>query len=168
MPEADREWLNQELSKRNFSGYQELADLLQERGFEISHAAVHRHGQKLERRLQAIKTSTEAARLIADAAPDRADHRSAAVMSMIQTSLFNALVDLQEAEEKTELDQKMKLLNGAAISFSMLAKASLAQKKWADDIATKLDALAKENGKKGEPWITPEQVERIKKVVYGL
>jgi hypothetical protein len=38
--------------------------------------------------------------MIADAAPDDSDMRSAAVLSLVQTELFNALVALQEADNE--------------------------------------------------------------------
>ncbi len=170
MPTEVRDWLDKALIDRSFSGYKELEALMKERGFDISHAAIHRHGQKLERRLMAIKTSTQAAKLIAEAAPDEADHRSAATMALIQTSLFDALVDVQEAEETADPAKKIKLLNGAAIAFSMLTKSSLAQKQWEDKIKVKLDALEKQaNQQSGEKKaITLEVVQAIRKEVYGV
>lgn len=170
MPPAVRDWLDKALIDRSFSGYKELEALMKEKGFDISHAAIHRHGQKLERRLQAIKTSTEAARLIAEAAPDQADHRSAATTALIQTSLFDALVDVQEAEETLDPVKKVKLLAGAAAAFSLLAKSSLAQKQWEDKLKTKLDALEKaaeqETGEKKS--ITLDVLNMIRKEVYGV
>lgn len=47
---------------QGFTGYQALEDWLRGQGLEISKSAIHRHGQKIERRMSAIKASTEAAR----------------------------------------------------------------------------------------------------------
>ncbi len=55
-----------------------------------SRAAIGRYGQKLERRLTAIKASTEAARLISEHAGDSQDARSEALTALVQTELFEA------------------------------------------------------------------------------
>ncbi len=169
MPPDVREWLERALIDSGFSGYKELEALVKSRGFDISHAAIHRHGQKLERRLAAIKASTEAAQLIAKAAPDSADDRSAAVISMIQTSLFDALMDLQEAE-LMPADEKIPILAKAAQGFAKLAQSSLLQKQRADEVRARLDAMEaaarKETGEK-KRW-TLEILRDIRQNVYGV
>ena len=57
-----------------------------------SRAAVHRYGQKLERRLAAIRASTEAAKLIRAQAGDDLDARSEALTAMIQSELFESII----------------------------------------------------------------------------
>lgn len=168
MPPEVRAWLEQALIDRNFSRYKELEALMKERGFDISHASIHRHGVKLERKLNAIKASTETAKLIAESAPDVADNRSAAVISLIQTGLFDALLDLQEAEETEDPGKKIKLLGGAAVAFAKLATASVQLKRWQDEVIAKLASLQKDGPKKGEPWLTPDAFEHIKRMVYGI
>lgn len=170
MPDEVRVWLEKALIDRKFSGYQELEDLMREKGIDISRGSIHRFGQKLERRLNAIKDSTEAAQLIAAAAPDEADNRSAAVMALIQTQLFNAMVDLQELEETKDPEKRLKILNGVSISFSMLAKSSLAQKKRDDEIKAKFAALeakaqAQQGKKKG---LDLETIKMIRETIYGV
>lgn len=167
MPPQDRDWLNAELASRGFADYEELSNLLKARGYEISHAAVHRHGQQLQRRLEAIQTSTEFAKAIVDAAPDQADKRSEALISLVQTGMFNAIVDFQEADLTNDPVKKVKLYNNAAIGLSMLVKSSLAQKQWADEVAAKLDELAKNSGKNGVPKLDPATIQYIRQNVYG-
>ncbi len=82
---------------QGFCGYEEIANILQERGYNVSKSSVHRYGQKLNK-LAAVQASTQAAMMIADAAPDDSDMRSSAVLSLVQTELFNALIALQESE----------------------------------------------------------------------
>lgn len=168
MPPDVRLWLEKALIDNGFSGYKELEALVKSRGFDISHAAIHRHGQKLERRLQAIRASTEAAKLIAESAPDDADHRSAAVISMIQTSLFDALMDLQEAE-LMPADEKIPILAKAAQGFAKLAQSSLLQKQRADEVRSRLDAMEaaarKETGDKKR--MTLEILHNIRQSIYG-
>lgn len=58
----DRAWLDAMLINNGFRGYQALENELRARGYEISRSALHRYGQPLQKRLMAIKASTEADR----------------------------------------------------------------------------------------------------------
>lgn len=138
LPEEDRKWLDSQLSARNFSGYEELETLLEERGYQIGKSSIHRYGQKLERKLAAIKASTQAAAAIAEAAPDDADLRSAAVISMVQTEVFDVLVQLQEAETQSDPGMRLMLLGSAARSIAELSRASVNQKKWQISMEAKI------------------------------
>ena len=51
LPEDVRRWLERALTESGFSGYNELESLLREQGYVISKSAIHRYGQKIERRL---------------------------------------------------------------------------------------------------------------------
>lgn len=131
-----RAWLDAELVKRGFGGYVDMEQkILAEHGVKIDHSTLHRYGEKLERKLAAIRASTEAARSIAEAAPDDADLRSAAVMSLVQTEIFDLLVKLQEASEE-DVDQvtRVKLLSHVAKNIAAMSRASIHQKKWATEI----------------------------------
>lgn len=170
LPEVIRAWLNAELAKRGFSGYVELEELLAQKGFEISKSAIHNYGQKLERKLAAIRASTEAARSIAEAAPDDADLRSAAVMSLVQTEIFDVLVNLQEASDE-DVDQvtRVKLLSHAAKNIATLSRASVNQKKWqiemrdrARDVADEVTNNARAAG------MSEETAELWRKKILGI
>ena len=71
-----------------------------------SRSALHRYGSKLDRRLTAIRASTEAAKLIQAHAGDDRDARSEALTAMVQTELFEAILALQEADEVGEDGEK--------------------------------------------------------------
>lgn len=153
--------LDRELVKRGFSGYDALETWLSGLGISISKSAIHRYGSALEQRLAAIKASTEAARLIADAAPDDADQRSGAVISMVQTEIFEILVALEEAADADPM-KKAKLL-------STLARVSVHQKRHELEIRQKTEAaadrvarLAKKGGLSGTT------VEQIKREILGI
>jgi hypothetical protein len=140
LPEAVRKWLDQALAQGNFSGYEQLEVELKNRGFQIGKSSIHRYGQKLERKLAAIKASTQAAAAIAEAAPDDADLRSAAVISLVQTEVFDVLVTLQEAEVETDPAERLKLLGQAAKSIAELSRASVNQKKWQTQVEAQVRA----------------------------
>lgn len=149
LPPELRDWLDQELVRRGFGDYTQLAaDLKREaaaRGqrAEVGKSAVQVYGKNLERRLSAIRASTEAARAIADAAPDDADQRSAAVISLIQTEIFDTLIQLQEAgDENVDPVQRAKILSNVAKNAATLSRASVNQKKHELEIRARVSAAA--------------------------
>jgi hypothetical protein len=143
MTPEQRQAFDAELIRRNFKDYDGLVGWLRDNGLEISRSAAYRHGSKLQRRLQAVRNSTEAAKLIAEAAPDDADLRSAAVISMVQSELFDVMVTLQDLDE-AEPGERVGLLKEAARSVLDMTKASVLQKQWAEKVRVKLQAAAKE------------------------
>ncbi len=169
LPIAIRRWLDTELSSNNFGEYELLAEELKKRGFDISKSAVHRYGQGLEKKLAAIKASTQAAAAIADAAPDDADLRSAAVISLIQTDVFDVLIRMQEADAETNPADRLKLLGGAAKSIAELSRASVNQKKWQSEVRSKIEAVASEvhqEAKKG--GLSDDVADKIRRHILGI
>jgi hypothetical protein len=132
-----------ELIKRNFKDYTGLVEFLATSGLEISRSSAYRHGSKLQRRLQNVRNSTEAARLIAEAAPDDADLRSAAVISLVQSELFDVMVTLQDLDE-AEPGERVGLLKECARSVLDMTKASVLQKKWKQEIELQIKREALE------------------------
>ena len=131
LPEPVRQALNCELNARNFSGYEALEDWLRDQGFEISKSAIHRYGQKIERRMAAIKASTEAAKLIVEAAGDDQDARSESVIALVQTEMFDSIIAIQEADDdELSASDRLGLMSKAAKNIATLARASVNQKKF--------------------------------------
>lgn len=172
LPADARSWLDGELVKRQFADYEELAALLAEQGFEISKSAVHRYGEKLERKLARIAASTDAAKAIAATTPDAEDARSAALIGLTQTELFDVLLTLQESTE-ADAPTRVKLLARAATSVARLTRASAAQKRFADEVrerlnqqksaaADKVAALGKKAG------LSPEVANQIRAQILGI
>lgn len=139
--------IEQELLKRNFKDYAGFADWLKDLGLEVSRTAAHRFGSKIQKRLQKVKDSTDAARMIADAVPDDTDSRSAAVISLVQSELFDVMVALQDLDEANPEDRVM-LLKEAARAIKDMTLASVSNKKFKNEIesavmAAQLDLLKK-------------------------
>lgn len=166
LPDSVRAELDARLVRRAFSDYHALAAWLGAQGYEIGKTAVHAYGQGLKRKLAAVKTSTEAVRLIAEAAPDEEDRRSEAIMALVQTDMFNMLVALQEAED-ADPHERVKLLGSAARAIADLSRASIAQKKHAAAVQAKLDALLTE-AQHGDNSLDIQTLQRIRSEVYGL
>lgn len=169
LPADIRAWLDAVLVANQFGGYIELEKALADKGISISKSALHRHGSKLERRLQAVKDSTEAAKALAAAATDDADDRSAAVMSMVQSDIFNILVDLQDSEDEVTPTDRLKLRARAATSIAELSRASVNQKKWmvevrakAEAAASKAESLARKGG------LSEQAAAEIRRAILGI
>jgi hypothetical protein len=168
MTAAQRAAFEAELIRRNFKDYDGLVVWLRENGLELSRSAAYRHGSKLQRRLQAVRNSTEAAKLIAEAAPDDADLRSAAVISMVQSELFDVMVTLQDLDE-AEPGERVGLLKEAARSVLDMTKASVLQKKWQQEMQAKVQAAAeKVTETVRAAGVSPETIEIIRRDVLGL
>ncbi|HCL5251796.1 TPA: DUF3486 family protein [Salmonella enterica] len=172
LPEDVRRWLERALTESGFSGYAELEALMRDKGFLISKSAIHRYGQKIERRFGAIRAATEAARMLTEGAADDQDARSEAVIALIQTELFESIVQLQEAEED-EIDPQVRvaLLSKVAKNVATLSRASVNLKKFQQDlrekIAAKMDALEAES-KSGSGRINAETLKRVREEIYGI
>lgn len=178
LPEDVRRWLERALADSNFSGYQALEDMLRERGFSISKSAIHRYGQKIERRFAAIKASTEAARFLTEGAADDQDARSEAVIALVQTELFESIVNLQEAgEEGIDPGERLGLLSSAAKNIATLARASVNQKKFRlaeqERIAREARAalIAEQEEKlqelRGSDGMSEQMESRIRRILLG-
>ena len=112
--------------RQRFPAAQQAGDL-------PSRAAVHRYGQKLEKRLSAIRASTEAAKIIRAELGDKEDARSEGLIAMIQSELFESIMTLQEAGEGDEaMDpaERVGLLSMAAKNIATLTSSSVRLKKF--------------------------------------
>ena len=169
LPPELKEWLDDALVKGNFSRYEQRAAELKARGADISKSGLHRYGTNLERRLGAIKASTEAARLIDRAAPDDEDQRSGAIISMIQTDMFNILLLLQESEAEKDPLKRAKLISAVAKNMATLTRASIFQKRHQTETRSKAktaaDAAAKIAQKGG---LSKSAVESIRSQILGI
>jgi hypothetical protein len=139
-----------------------------------SRSALSRYGQKLSRRLDAIKAGTEAARLIAEQAGDSQDARSEALTALVQTELFEAILNIQEADDPNlPAEKRVAMLSAAAKNIATLTRSSVNLKKFqaeAEERARaalieeqkgKLESLA-QNGA-----VSKEALEQFIRVVVG-
>ncbi len=127
LPTPVKEWLDKALCEAGFANYQLLADELRERGYEISKSSIHRYGQQFEERLAALKVASEQARAIVDTAPDNEGAMNEALMRLVQEKLFGVLQDI-------EVDPAKVNLASLAKSIAELGRASVTQKKFAEEV----------------------------------
>ena len=170
LPEAVRHEFERKLVENGFSDYTAIAEWLQEQGYEISRSAAHRYGQKVQRRFAAIKSSTEAARLIAEGAADEGAARSEALMAMLQTELFDALVQIGEmpSEELNAVD-RFGMMSEGAKKISGLISASTRLKEYQAKVKAKVAAAAEDVAKQAKKGgLSEEAAEAIRKQILGI
>lgn len=170
MPEPTRRWLERALMEANFSDYDQLEKLCKDNGIVLSRSAIGRYGQKIQRRFSAIKASTEAARMLTEGAADDQDARSEAVIALVQTELFESIVNLQEAgdEELSDAD-RITLLSKAAKNIATLARASVTLKRFQSEVRAKVQVVAETAAavaRKG--GLTVDAVESIRREILGI
>ena len=166
LPPALKAELERLLADRAHGGYEALAAWLKEQGYEISRSSLHRYDTRVQAVMSRIKASTEAARLLAQAAPDEADEHSAAVLRIVQSALFDALTRVAEASEETDPAEQVKVLSQAARAIAEASRASIGQKKWADEVREKLDQLERVASKAGKR-LDAETLKAVREGLYG-
>lgn len=145
LPADLREWLHKTFVERSFGEIEavteELNALMKQAGVAISigKSAVGVESQRVKRAQEAIKATTEAARVIAETSADPGDNRSAAAMAIVQSEVFELLLQIRESEEEQDPLVRLGVMNEAALGLSRLSRARVNQAQWAD----KLDARAK-------------------------
>lgn len=164
LPAALKAQLERLLADRSHGGYEALAAWLKEQGYEIGKSSLHRYDARVQRTMAAIRASTEAARQIVAAHPDDADEHSAAVIRMVQSRLFEALVGMHEAE--ADPAAQIKLLSGAARAIADASRASIGQKRWADEVRARLDAVEAAAGRAGKR-LDADTLRAIREGLYG-
>ena len=140
-----------------------------------SRSAIGRYGQKLERRLSAIRASTEAAKLIQAQAGDDKDARSEALTALVQTELFEAILALQEADDPdADPGERVGMLSAAAKNIATLTRSSVNLKKFQAEVeeATRKKLLAEQRarldalGQSGD--VDPAVLAKVIAAAYGL
>ncbi len=170
LPEEVRRWLERALTERGFSGYEELEALLRDKGYTVGKSSIHRYGQKIERRMAAIKASTDAAKLITEAAGDDQDARSEAVIALVQTEMFESIIAIQEAGDgELSAEDRLGLMSKAAKNIATLTRASIVQKQYkaavqakATEVADKAERLASKGG------LSDGAAAEIRKMILGI
>lgn len=154
LPAEIRKYLEAILLEKNFSGYEQVVLDVRALGEKLgvppedlpSKSAIHRFGSDLERRLQATKAATEAAVALNASAPDDEAQLSGAVLSMIQTDVFNIILKLREADDADPV-KRAKLLSAVGKDMATSGRAQIDLKRFKSEVNAKLkttaDAVAK-------------------------
>jgi hypothetical protein len=122
MPRDLKEKLDKLLSDGTFHSCRQLAKWLGDNGFEISHAAIHKYGQKFERRLDAVRMATEQARIVCGQFKDDDVQMQSALMRLVQTRLFEVLTAANEIEQGSANEEGATVATIAPVNITALAR----------------------------------------------
>ncbi|MDF1566210.1 MAG: DUF3486 family protein [Deltaproteobacteria bacterium] len=165
LPKSIQNWLKDELSDRNFSDYQEVTELLNERlekeGMEIqiSKTSLFRWSKKVEKENARLKWASEVAIRMQEALPDDKGALNDTLTRMMQTHLLELLMEL-------ELDSQTVDIYRLSKSIADLGRASVSQKKWEAEynqrIAAKLEELERAEG------LDAPTLAKVREEIYGV
>lgn len=137
LPDELADELDRRLVERKFSGYVSLSEWLnaelEKRGLEmrVSHAAIHRHGQKFADRLNSLQTATQMAKAIAEEAGDDEGALNTALLRLAQEKMFQLLLEFDEFENDEELRKAIPIiLQKVTRAIADMSRASVQQNKW--------------------------------------
>ncbi len=169
LPDDVRAELDRKLLGAGFGSYVELAAWLTERGHAIGKSAVGEYGKALQERLDSIRASTDAARQIAQAAPDDADERSNAIISLLQAEIFETLIVLQSAAKEADSTKRIAMLGSVAKNIATLTRASVTRNKWAVEVRQKVDAaIAAASKIASRGGLSADAVSEIRSAILGI
>lgn len=140
LPAELRKHLDQKLVEGFFSDYKGLEGWLRTQGFRISASALHRYGSAFERRIKTIGIATQQARALAEAAPDREGSMTDALARLVQEKIFAVLVEAEDIEDGQ--------LTRIARAIADPGRATISQKRWAEEMRQRLDAQKRAAGEK--------------------
>lgn len=175
LPADLRAWLHQAFVDRAFGDIVEITDelnaLCKQGGVAVTigKSAVGAESQRVKRAQEAIRATTEAAKLLADASRDDADARSEAVMALVQGETFEVMLQVSEARDESDPGKRMKMLASIGKSVSMLSRARVNQAKHRADVELRVKAAADSVAKMAKKGgLTVDQVNEIRASILGI
>lgn len=156
LPRDVQRELDRRLIDGSFSNYRGLAKWLGEKGFEISRGSLQRYGSSLEHSLARIKRVTEQAKSVVESgAGDRVGSLNDALVSLVQSHLFEALADADDIDETS--------LTRFARAIADLGRATVMQKRFAELMRQRLGAVGDVVGKQvARGGLSPEAASAIR------
>jgi Protein of unknown function (DUF3486) len=148
LPAEIREWLHKAFVERGFGDIvgitEELNGLMKQAGVAISvgKSAVGAESQRVKRAQDAIRATTEAARLIAETSPDVGDKRSAGAMAIVQSEVFELLLKVRESDDIEDPVERLGVMSEAALLLSRLSRSRVYQSRWDQEVDAKAKAAA--------------------------
>jgi hypothetical protein len=159
LPRSIRSDLDEEIIHCLFGVYTGIAEWLSERRYKVSRNAAHRYGRKLKAKHEEIKRSVEHAVALAEAIKDDGGDLGNPLTALVQTKLYNVLVDGVESSDLPEL----------ASAAAQISRAGVDAKKWrleakerAFKAAGKAEKIAKSGG------LSREAAQEIRKQILGI
>jgi len=162
LPKAIREELDEKLVEQGFQGYEELAEWLDEKGFDISKSSVHRYGQEFEDRLEALRIATAQAKEITEQVGDDEGALGDALTAVVQEKAFGLLTSMEMEEQEVEFTSLMN-------AIARLQKASVKQKKFRQEMREKAQQAADDAEEIArDEGLSDQAAEQIREKILGI
>lgn len=175
MPDEIRQWLHQAFVERAFGDIvgltEELNAKLKEAGVAIyvGKSAVGAESQKVKRAQESIRAATEAARLLTETSRDDGNMRGEAVMALIETEMFEAILAVREAEDIEDPLERMNALSKAAKNIAGLSRARVNQARHRLELEAKVKAAADKVAKLAKKGgLDAATVSEIRRSILGI
>lgn len=148
LPAETKAWLDQELVRRHFTGYVDLAELLEEQGYEISKSALGRYGKKFKQQQESLKQSIEMAKAFAEVVGDDGAALNKTLTALAQQELM-AIVREKRYDGSISFPamiQAIAQLNRSDINTRKFNIIQEARRKALDDAANAVETAAQQQG----------------------
>lgn len=148
LPVDVKAWLDAELVRRNFTDYRELAELLKERGYEISKSAVHRYGSKFKQEQEGLRQTIEEAKALAATVGDDGAAMSQTLIALAQKEAYSILRDKRFVDKVkvTDLLRSIATLNRSDINTKKFQVEQEIRQKALEDAAKAIEKTGKQAG----------------------
>ncbi len=162
-PEA-KAWLDQELVRRSFTGYTELAELLAQQGYEISRSAVARYGKKFKEEQKKLKQTIETAKAFAEVVGDDGAAMNQTLTALAQQELMTVIREgkYDENIKLPHLIRSIASLNRSDINTKKFQIEQAARQKALNEAADAVENAATEQG------LSAEQAQFWREKVLGV
>lgn len=162
LPAGLRKELDERIAKHEFASYRELRRWLAANDCQIATVAVRHHALKLEERIAAVRQATAQAQAVVEANGGDENDINHALMRLVQQHLFTLLVELKGAE-LTEVN-----LGVLARTVATLARASVAQQKFAEEMRMHILAAQRTVVEAEARGLTAAGAEQIKRILMQV
>lgn len=173
LPEHLKIELDRRLSAGTFRSWRILSDWFSENGYEISHAALHKYGQKFDRRLESIRLATEQARIVCAQFKDDDVQMQTALLRLVQTQLFEVLSAVNQRTTSGPSNggaEKIAPVNITALarSVSGLVRAETENRKWAERARVAVATANKKLDEAREKGLSTDAADQIRAVLMDI
>ena len=161
LPENIRAEVEAEMIRRSFGDYAALAAWIKEQfGEDVSEDKLQRHGQRIKRMAADIQAKRQHAAALAAACADQSGDMESASIGMLQSILFDFLLDLPSGEITPAVIERM------AKSVKALATSGIMVKQYAAKVDASTKAVAEKVGSIAD--IPDNTRKEIRKLILGI
>lgn len=153
LPPETRAWLEQQLIDRQFTGYSELTELLQQQGLEIKRSSLGRYAKRLKARVAKYQEKAEMVKSLAQVFDEEADDMMQGAYGLGVTAIIDAIEDGEYSTGKESLSSLVKSLPGLGRGLSEVEKRKIekaARQQALEEAASAVEQAAIQKGQTAE------------------